>query len=77
MKFFEFGAVSEGPFADEFNRTGNRDALKRFAPTKSAFFDSFNPRSQLKFFEFAAVGEGVLADGFNRTGNFEALERAT
>ena len=65
MKFFEFGAVSEGPFADEFNRTGNRDALKRFAPTKSAFFDSFNPRSQLKFFEHFAEAEGPLADDFD------------
>ena len=60
-----------------FNRAGNFDALERATQPEGAFFDLFNPRSQMKLFEFVAFGEGFLSDGFNRAGNFDALERAT
>ena len=73
----EVDAFVERVARELFKSWGKDDSAKRRTTPKRAFFDLFNPRSQLKFFEFGAVVEGFLADGFNRTGNFDALERAT
>ena len=55
----------KGPGTDYAKGRGKDDSAKRRTIPESAFFDLFNPRSQLKFFEFGAFEEGQLADVFD------------
>ena len=61
----EVDAFVERVARELFKAWGKDDSAKRRTISKSAFFDRFNPRSQMKFFEPVAPGEGALADDFD------------
>ena len=70
----EVDAFVEGAARERFKCRGKDDSAERRTITESAFFDLFDPRSQMKLLESAALGEGQHADDFDRTWNDDGLE---
>ena len=57
-----------------FKGRGKDYPAKRRTINESAFFDLFDPRSQMKLLESAALGEGALSDDLDRTWNDDGPE---